>query len=303
MEPLATARYTFQAMGGPASLQLPAPRSSHTDALARQAIQEVLRIEAKYSRYRADSVIGRINAAAGGDPIECDEETLRLLRFADHLWRSSEGRFDATSGVLRRAWNFRGGTVPTQSDIDALLPLVNWQQVHWVAFDNSPIGHVRLAQPGMELDFGGFGKEYAADRAAHVLRNAGVRHALVELAGDLVAIGPRPDGTPWQIGVRHPRKPLAVLATVPLANGALATSGDSERYIEAQGRRYGHVLDARTGWPVDHWQSVSIMAPTCLAAGATATLALLHGRQAQAVLNGQYQRGLFVDQAGEARSN
>lgn len=300
MEPLATARYTFHAMGGPASLQLPAPRSSHTDALARQAIQEVLRIEAKYSRYRADSVIGRINAAAGGDPTECDEETLRLLRFADHLWRSSEGRFDATSGVLRRAWNFRSGQVPTQAQIDELLPLVNWQQVHWSASEGGTAGSVRLAMPGMELDFGGFGKEYAADRAAHVLRSAGVRHALVELAGDLAAVGPRPDGTPWQIGVQHPRKPGAVLATVPLADGALATSGDYERYIEAEGRRYGHVLDARTGWPVDHWQSVSIVAPTCLAAGAAATLCLLAGPEAaeQAEL-----QGLFVDCKGDVKSN
>lgn len=124
-------RYDFSVMGGPASVQLAGPRSTHTDALAQSAIDEVRRIEAKYSRYRGDSVIGCINANAGGKPIACDAETLALLRFADHLWRSSEGRFDATSGVLRRAWNFRSGSLPTQSQIDALLPLVGWAQVQW----------------------------------------------------------------------------------------------------------------------------------------------------------------------------
>ncbi len=291
------ARYDFSAMGGPASVQLAGPRTTHTDALAQSAIDEVRRIEAKYSRYRSDSVIGCINANAGGEPIACDAETLALLRFADHLWRSSEGRFDATSGVLRRAWNFRGTSVPTQAQIDALLPLVNWQQVQWAD------GAVRLARSGMELDFGGFGKEYAADRAARVLRQAGATHALIELAGDLVAIGPRPDGEAWQVGIRHPRKAGALLATVPLADQALATSGDYERFIDAGGRRYGHVLNARTGWPVDHWQSASVVANTCLTAGAAATLALLMRQQTEQAIAQRRLIGLFVDREGKIHLN
>jgi thiamine biosynthesis lipoprotein len=284
--------YTFRAMGGPASLQLPGPRGAGTDALAQRAIGEVLRIEARFSRYRADSVVGRINAAAGGPAVPCDAETVALLRFADHLWRASGGRFDATSGVYRRVWNFRGTTLPEPATIEALRPLVNWQAVHWNETE------VRLAVAGMELDFGGFGKEYAADRAAGVLRAAGVAHALVELAGDIVAIGPRPDGAPWQIGIRHPRTPGALLATVPLADQALATSGDYERGIEVGGRRYGHVLDARTGWPQQHWQSASVVAPTCLAAGAAATMALLMGGETRAALREGRLRGLLVDREG-----
>ena len=285
--------YTFRAMGGPASLQLAGPRDTRTDALAQRAIDEVLRIEARYSRYRPDSLIGRVNAAAGGATVPCDAETLALLRFADHLWRASEGRFDATSGVYRRAWDFRSGQLPEPAAIDALRPLVNWPAVQWGE------AGLRLPVAGMELDFGGFGKEYAADRAAGVLRAAGVAHALVELAGDLVAIGPRPDGAPWQIGIRHPRTPGALLASVPLADQALATSGDYERFIEHEGRRYGHVLDARTGWPQDHWQSASVVAPTCLAAGAAATLALLMGEQTRGALREGRLRGLFVDRDGE----
>jgi thiamine biosynthesis lipoprotein len=286
------ARYAFRAMGGPASLQLPGPRNAETDTLAQRAIDEVLRIEARYSRYRADSIVGRINAAAGAAALPCDAETAALLRFADHLWRVSEGRFDATSGVYRRVWDFRGGRLPDAAAVEALRPLVNWSAVHWSDAE------VRLPVAGMELDFGGFGKEYAADRAAGVLRSAGVAHALVELAGDLVAIGPRPDGQPWRIGIRHPRDAGALLATVPLADQALATSGDYERCIEVDGRRYGHVLDARTGWPQDLWQSASIVAPTCLAAGAAATLALLMGDGTRAALREGRLRGLFVDRDG-----
>jgi thiamine biosynthesis lipoprotein len=309
-------RVEFRAMGGPASLliggaplvpgvpgaagvagvagvadpvETPAARAA---ALAQRAIDEVLRIEAKFSRYRADSVVGRINAAAGGAPVACDPETVALLRFADHLWRASGGRFDATSGVYRRAWDFRGGRLPEPAAIEALRPLVDWAAVQWSDTE------VRLPVAGMELDFGGFGKEYAVDRAAAVLRAAGVAHALVELAGDLVAIGPRPDGAPWQVGIRHPRSPGALLATVPLADAALATSGDYERFIEHEGRRYGHVLNARTGWPQDHWQSASIVAPTCLAAGAAATLALLMGDETRAALVEGRLRGLLVDRQG-----
>jgi thiamine biosynthesis lipoprotein len=285
--------YAFRAMGGTASLQLPGPRSPQADALARRAIDEVLRIEARYSRYRADSVVGRINAAAGGSPVAVDAETAALLRFADHLWRASGGRFDATSGVYRRVWDFRGGKLPEPAAVEALRPLVNWPAVQWSDAE------VRLPVAGMELDFGGFGKEYAADRAAGVLRAAGVAHALVELAGDLVAIGARPDGQPWRLGIRHPRTPGALLATVPLSDLALATSGDYERFIEVDGRRYGHVLDARTGWPQDHWQSASIVAPTCLAAGAAATMALLMGEETHVALREGRLRGLLVDREGK----
>jgi thiamine biosynthesis lipoprotein len=290
--PAGLAVYSFRAMGGPASLQLAGPRDARTDALAQRAIDEVLRIEARYSRYRPDSLIGRVNAAAGGPAVPCDAETAALLRFADHLWRASGGRFDATSGVYRRAWDFRSGRLPEPAALEALRPLVNWPAVQWNETE------LRLPVAGMALDFGGFGKEYAADRAAGVLRAAGVAHALVELAGDLVAIGPRPDGAPWQIGIRHPRTPGALLATVPLADQALATSGDYERFIEHEGRRYGHVLDARTGWPQDHWQSASVIGPTCLAAGAAATLALLMGEETRAALREGRLRGLFVDRDG-----
>lgn len=279
-------------MGGPARLHLPGPRSPASDALAQAAQTEVLRIEAKYSRYRDDSVVSAIAAAAGRERVACDEETLRLLRLAGELHRLSGGRFDATSGVYRRAWDFKRAVLPSETELAALRPLVGWQQV---MLDESG---VYLPHQGMELDFGGFGKEYAADRAAAVLRAAGVRHALVELAGDLVALGPRPDGAPWSVGIRHPRRAGALAATVPLADAALATSGDYERCIEVNGRRYGHILDPRSGWPVPCWQSASVVADDCLSAGCASTLALLMGDEAAAWVRSNRIHGLFLDRNG-----
>lgn len=261
------------------------------------AVADVLRIEAKYSRYRDDSVTAALARAAGGAPLPVDAETEALLDYAATCHALSGGAFDATSGVLRRAWDFRAQPprLPSRRETDALLALVGWGLV-----ERAP-GRVRLARPGMELDFGGIGKEYAADRAAGVLAAHGVRHALVNLGGDLRALGPQADGRPWRIGIRAPRPAPGVpdpVAAVDLADAALATSGDYERYVEIGGVRYSHLLDARTGWPVRHWRSVSVVAPLAVVAGACATIAMLLEGGAPAFLAGQGVAWLGLDADG-----
>ena len=146
----------------------------------------------------------------------------------------------------------------------------------------------------MEIDFGGIGKEYAADRAATVCAEQGIANGLVNLGGDVRAIGPQPDGTPWRVGIRHPRREGAAIATVLLSAGAVATSGDYERYFEVDGKRYCHILDPRTGQPVAHWQSVSVVAPLCVVAGSCATIAMLLGHEAAAFLREQDLRFVAV---------
>ncbi|WP_374352560.1 FAD:protein FMN transferase [Chitinimonas sp.] len=240
-------------------------------AMAEAVINEVRRIEAKYSRYRDDSVLSRINAAAGADPVQIDQETSKLLDYADAVWRSSHGRFDISSGVLRRAWDFRQARLPAQAQIDALLPLIGWDKIERGA------DWIRLPQAGMQLDFGGFGKEYAVDCAADLCEAAGWHSGFINLGGDLRVLGPQPDGSPWHIGIRHPRDAGAVLASIALADGALASSGDYERFVDVGGRRYCHILDARSGWPVQGWQSVSVLTPRCLVAGTVSTVAMLKG--------------------------
>ena len=260
------------------------------------AAAEVRRIERAYSRYRADSIVSRINAAAGsGLAIEVDAETTGLLDFAARLHAQSDGLFDLTSGILRRAWDFRSGRLPEATALAALRARIGWQKVDW----QPAARRIALTEPGMELDFGGFGKEYAADRAAAVLQAGGITSGYVNLGGDLRVLGPRPDGRGWTLGIQHPRDDRRTLAGVEVKSGALATSGDYERYMDIAGRRYCHILDPRTGWPVQHWQSVSVIAPVCLAAGALSTVAMLKGPEAPAFLTAQQVPWLAVDAGGE----
>jgi thiamine biosynthesis lipoprotein len=164
---------------------------------------------------------------------------------------------------------------------------------------------VRLPVAGMEIDFGGIGKEYAADRAAARMEEGGARHGLVNLGGDVRIIGPQPDGTPWTIGVQDPRGlGGAAIAALPVPAGAMATSGDYERYFERDGRRYCHLLDPRSGWPVAHWRSVSVVAPLCVLAGACATIAMLKPvGEAVAFLRDEGLRYLGIDAAGELHTD
>ena len=175
-------RVAFRAMAAENEVQVWGDRAT-AEIAARRAIAEVVRIEAKYSRYKDDSVVSRINAAAGGKPVAIDDETRSLLGYAHACWTQSGGLFDATSGILRRAWNFDIARVPTDAELAPLVARVGWQHVE---IDEQG---VRLAKEGMQLDFGGFGKEYAVDRAALVLKESGAESAMVNLAGDLAIVG------------------------------------------------------------------------------------------------------------------
>ncbi len=289
------ARHPFRAMGSPCELHQYGASQRTCDALAERAIGEVRRLEAKYSRYRDDSVTSAINRAAGNPAgVDVDDETAALLDYAATAFRSSDGLFDPTSGVLRRVWNFKSARVPTRAEIDAVLPLVGWQRLSW----QRP--RLVLPRAGMELDFGGFVKEYAADRVAALCREHGLRHGMVDLGGDLAVIGPHPDGSPWIVGIRDPRAPKHAMASVRLPAGAIATSGDYERCMVVDGVRYTHVLDPRTGTPVTGLRSVSVVADECLIAGTATTVAMLKGTDGGPLwLDDLGLPNLRMDDAGE----
>jgi FAD:protein FMN transferase len=294
----------FAAMACDADIRMAGLPDEQARALAEQAVAEVRRIEHKYSRYRADSVLSRINAAAGsGAFTEVDAETAHLLGFAEQLWRLSDGLFDITSGVLRRAWDFKTPSLPDAQTLQTLQALIGWRKVDWQAASATQPARVRLTQAGMELDFGGFGKEYAADRAAALLMGAGVQHGYVNLGGDLRLMGPQPDGQAWQIGITHPRQAGAFAASLSLLSGALATSGDYERYFELGGQRYCHILNPQTMQPARYWQSISVVAPVCTAAGAISTIAMLKQEQAAAFLAEQGVSWLGIDQTGQVHGH
>ena len=264
--------FQFPAMGTICILHLYSSDYEKANAVSGSAIAEIYRIEKRYSRFNANSYISQINLISEhSGSIEVDEETAGLLDYAYACYEKSGGLFDITSGVFRKAWDFSSEFVPNQRAIELLLPRVGLDKILW----ESP--SLTFTIPGMELDFGGIGKEYAADRAAAICVEMGTEYGLVDLGGDISVIGPHPDHKPWNIKIRHPRNSDSFMATIDVERGAIATSGDYERFMEVQGKRYCHLLNPLTGWPMEGLSSVSVLADQCLVAGSVSTIAMLKG--------------------------
>lgn len=272
----------FDAMASACEILIDADLSAiEATALTRLAGEEARRIEQKFSRYRPDSVVAAIHAARG-KAVRVDEETAALLDFAAQCHALSAGLFDITSGVLRQAWRFDGSDrLPEAARVEALLTRVGWIRLSWQ--------RPWLTLPeGMEIDFGGIGKEYAVDRVLGLLRARTTAPLLVNFGGDLVTSGPRRGGAPWRVGVERPDSVETASAAgeaagvVSVRGGALTTSGDARRFLLRDGVRYGHILDPRTGWPVRGApRSVTVAAGTCTEAGLLSTLAMLQGPEAE----------------------
>ncbi|HQU97915.1 MAG TPA: FAD:protein FMN transferase [Nitrosomonas sp.] len=271
--------YNFNAMGSPCSIQLYAKNSKSAKQAAKIVMDDVYRLETKYSRYRDDSLLSKINRiAAQGRSILVDDETSGLLDYASTCYQQSDGLFDITSGILRRAWNFKSGVIPDNLIIEKLLAQIGWHHLRW----QKPKLTFTIA--GMEIDFGGIVKEYAVDRAASLCVQNDIHHGVINLGGDIRIIGPHADESPWRVAIRHPNKPDGILTTVELYAGAVASSGDYERCITLNGKRYGHVLNPKTGWPVSYMVAVSVIGDFCVVAGSASTIAMLKEEQGTAWL-------------------
>lgn len=264
--------FQFRAMGSPCSLSFYCETEQQFNEAKNTCIEEMARLEAKYSRYQPDSLITTLNNAAGSDQtFELDTETWILMQYATIAHRESGGLFDITSGVLRQAWDFKNPQIPPQDNINKLLDKVG--------FEKLPIEQHAFALPvaGMEIDFGGIVKEYAADVIANFIGEVGINHGLVDLAGDIAASGPHPDGTPWEIGISHPGVPNEAVAKIALHSGGLASSGDYARCFVLNDKKYCHILNPQTGWPVQGFAGVSVWAEQCIVAGTLATITMLKG--------------------------
>ena len=272
-------------MASPCEVLCETDAAEEARRLTELAAAEAWRIEDKFSRYQQGNIVDRINEAAGA-AVEVDTETSQLIDFSVTLYELSAGRFDITSGVLRRAWRFDGsGNFPSAALIEKVMRDVGWDQVTWEA----PVLQMR---PGMQIDFGGIGKEYAVDRAAMLVRQASRASCLLNFGGDLVAIRPPRNQETWKVGVETVDASSSnAEKLLNLAVGALATSGDARRYLVNNGIRYSHILDPKTGWPVsDAPRSITVAADTCTQAGMLSTLAMLEGARAEAFLDAQQVR-------------
>ncbi len=272
----------FHAMASPCELFLEIEDHDTASLLLEAVVAETLRIEAKFSRYRRDNIVYTINTS-NGNPVEVDEETALLLDFADKCYKLSEGLFDITAGVLRRVWDFSPGALPpSAADVEKCLQHIGWDRITW----QPPC--ITLP-PGMEIDLGGIGKEYAVDKAALLLGQQIDASFIVNFGGDLFINKPRKNGQPWKIGIDDPQATgRKAVGQLEVSQGGIATSGDARRFILHRGKRYGHILNPRTGLPVEGGpHSVTVTAGTCMEAGMLATFAILHGGDAANFLKAQ----------------
>jgi len=273
----------FNAMASPCELLMGRVERGLALELGAVAADEARRIEMKFSRYRPDSVVGWIHQRRGS-VVQVDDETAALLDFAQRCFELSDGLFDITSGPLRRVWHFDGSDrLPAPEAVAQLLPSVGFRKLSW----KPPW---LCVPPAMEIDFGGIGKEYAVDRAYDLLLARCPVPFLVNFGGDLRVSRPLPHG-PWKVGIERPGTEHKAAMMLEVEYGALATSGDSHRFLMKDGIRYGHILDPRTGWPVpDAPRSVTVAASSCTEAGLLSTLAILKGKDASGFLEQQQVR-------------
>lgn len=242
------------------------------------AVAWVAAFEAKYSRFRPDSLVGRINAAAGRDWVETDAEMDSMLDFCGSLHALTRGVMDVTATPVLRLWDYKAAVprIPTDAEIASALRLVGWSKVRRMP------GKVRLPEPGMSLDFGGWGKEYAVDAVATLAKAHGLTRVLVDFGHDLMAVGAAPGKPGWHIGLEDPANPSGPCkGSLAAANVGVAGSGDYLRGFTLGGRRYGHIVDPRTGRPVANGcRQVTAVAPTCLQAGVLSTAIFILGPEA-----------------------
>ena len=240
---------------------------------ARAALDGIDAIEAQLSRFRDDSTVAEINRRAATEPIGLDESLFALLSTCARLHADTGGTFDVTTTALSSCWGFlqREGRVPTPAAIEAALASCGFRHLQLDRRSRT----VRFGRAGVELNFGAIGKGYALDRVAGGMRDSGVRHALLSAGrSSLLALGGRGPG--WQVDVVSPQAD-GRLARVWLRNAALATSGAGEQFFMADGVRYGHVIDPRTGWPASGVLSATVIASSGATADALSTAFLIGG--------------------------
>ena len=267
-------RVEFRALGTACVIQFRHAGDPTSRRFVASALDWLASFEAKFSRFRPDSVVSRINAAAGREWVKVDAETEQLLDLAADLHRLTGGILDPTVLPLLRVWDWKTVHIklPDLAEIKAAHALVGLHKVQ-----RKP-GQVYLPQAGMGVDFGGFGKEFAVDELVRIAREHGIQDALIDLGRDLYGMGGNGQHPFWHVGLEDVRHPGTCWGGLAVADFGVAASGDALRRFEFNGVRYGHILDPRTGWPVANgMRGVSVFAPSCLQAGIYSTALFVLG--------------------------
>jgi FAD:protein FMN transferase len=260
----------FKALGTVCEVQLYAENVEIAQNIFHSVVKKVEDFEGLYSRYKSNSWLSKLNAQGYLRPFKLDNEKHNLLKCAKYWWEKSDGLFDPTSGVLRKIWNLKAERLPTIGEVKKALSFIGFERV------NLSDNEVSFSKAGIELDFGGFGKEYLVDLISDFLIEKGVKNCLVNFGGDLRAIGGKTSGAPWQVGVSHPNDPSKPIKIYNLKDASMASSGDYVRYNTIEDKKYSHILNPRTGFPTHTSnRAVTVIANRCVDAGVLATLGML----------------------------
>jgi len=266
----------FNAMGTHCELQFHASESEQAESFKSQALDWVRNFEKTFTRFDPKSLISKINQNAGGDWVDINAEAEALFDLCDRFYFITQGLFDPTSLPLIKLWDYKAEKpkLPSQAQIDSAKSLVDWK---WV--ERRP-GQIRLTKPGMGIDLGGIGKEYAVDRVALMAKKPGIQHVLVNFGGDIAAYGKPQQYSHWHIGIEDPGKPGECWGSMALSNQCVASSGDYRRFFEIDGKRYGHMVDHRKGYPIaNQVKHATVIAQSCTEAGILATATCLLGEE------------------------
>lgn len=246
-------------------------------AAVDEAIAKISYLDGLLTFYDSQGDIYRLNKNAGNGLVKLDPETIRIIEKAQQVAALSGGTFDITVGPLVKAWGIGtdGERIPSSQELHALLPLIDYQKV---AIDDNSVSIKR----GQMVDLGGIGKGYAGDAVIEVYKRHGIASAYVNLGGNVVTLGSKPDGSPWRVGIRDPRPPIDGLAhdlgIVAVVDKAVVTAGDDQRYFLAGGQRYHHILDPATGYPArSDLMSVTLVTDSSLDADALDTAVYILG--------------------------
>ena len=230
------------------------------NAAIEAVMDEMRRIDALMSHYKPDSELSQINQRAAEEPVQVDPELFDLIKLSTHFSEITAGAFDITYASVGYLYNYPLHVHPTEEQITAALPGVNWRHLEFDAAHHT----IRFARPGMRIDLGGIAKGYAVDRGVAILKARGIAHAIVTAGGDSRLLGDH-RGRPWLVSIAHPdepHNPAKVVTRLPLADCAVSTSGDYERYFDENGVRYHHIIDPRTGHSATRVRSATIIGPT-----------------------------------------
>jgi len=277
---------TRQMMGTWAEITVYSQDAKSANIAIESALDAMTAVDSLMSAYKQDSEISEINRQAGKNAVSVSPQTFWVVKSAIHYSELSDGAFDITISPLVRSWGFfrKQGRIPPQEEIDQNRAFVNYKLIELnsehnplTPFIKGEYNRIKLLKNGMALDLGGIAKGYAVDQAIEKLRDAKIENVLVNLSGNMYAIGHPKDKEAWHIGIRHPRKKESLLGFLKLQEEAISTSGDYEKFFIHDGKKYSHIINPHTGYPVSGVASVTIIAKTAMEADALSTTVFVLG--------------------------